>query len=416
MTSQFDNDPLDVAATVPDAQTPVTVVRFLYTAAVCAILGAIFAAISSADFISHLDRQVHSIHCSVLPGAGATIGESGCRTAMMSPYSSLFRTAIWGGLPISLLALAVYSYMSVRIFLFARRKQVTRTETGFLVVGSALPFLMSIIYGTISVVEVGAICSVCAAIYVVSLVMFVAVILAHRNTERRPNVFSQKSAYTTWFLQGCTYVIGIVLVYFMFAPQSEKVMEGCGKLVKTKARKGVLIPYDDNSQGTPAITVLDPLCPACRAFENRLEISGMQKRLNLRVLLFPLDSSCNWMVDQALHPGACAVSEAILCAPDDIEEIMTWAFSKQEELMDIARDDEKKLRALLKKEFPKTKSCLGSSKVRSRLNKSLRWAVSNAIPVLTPQLFIRDKRVCDEDTDLGLEFTLAQMLSAGGQR
>ena len=28
MTSQFDNDLLDVAATVPDAQTPVTVIRF----------------------------------------------------------------------------------------------------------------------------------------------------------------------------------------------------------------------------------------------------------------------------------------------------------------------------------------------------------------------------------------------------
>ena len=84
--------------------------------------------------------------------------------------------------------------------------------------------------------------------------------------------------------------------------------------------------------------------------------------------------------------------------------------------MDIAKEDEKKLRALLKKNFPNTKSCLGTSKVRSRLNKSLRWAVSNAIPVLTPQLFIRDKRVCDEDTDLGLEYTLAQMLSAGGQK
>lgn len=415
MDSQFDNEPLDAAATIPDARTPSVVLRFLYTAAAFSVLGAIFAGISSADFISHLDRQVHSIHCSVLPGAGATIGESGCRTAMMSPYSSLFRTSIWGGLPISLLALAVYSYMSIRIFLFARRKQVTRTETGFLVVGTALPFLMSIIYGTISVVEVGAICNVCAAIYVVSLVMFVSVILAHRNTERRPSVFSQKSSYTTWFLQGCAYVAGIVFVYFMFAPQSDKVNEGCGKLVKTKARKGVLIPYADNKTGADAITVLDPLCPACRAFEDRLKISGMQERLNLRVLLFPLDSSCNWMVDQALHPGACAVSEAILCAPDDIEKIMSWAFSKQEALMELAKEDEKSLRALLKKEFPQTKSCLGSSKVRSRLNKSLRWAVSNAIPVLTPQLFVRNKRVCDEDTDLGLEFTLAQMLSAGDQ-
>ena len=38
------------------------------------------------------------------------------------------------------------------------------------------------------------------------------------------------------------------------------------------------------------------------------------------------------------------------------------------------------------------------------------FAVANALPLLTPQLFIGDKRVCDEDTDLGLEFTVDRML------
>ena len=47
--------------------------------------------------------------------------------------------------------------------------------------------------------------------------------------------------------------------------------------------------------------------------------------------------------------------------------------------------------------------------------KSLRWAVANAIPVLTPQLFVGNSRMCDEDTDLGLEYTLHQMLSPQGK-
>ena len=42
---------------------------------------------------------------------GAEIGESGCRTVMISPYSSMFRESLWGGLPISLLALAVFAYL-----------------------------------------------------------------------------------------------------------------------------------------------------------------------------------------------------------------------------------------------------------------------------------------------------------------
>jgi hypothetical protein len=35
--------------------------------------------------------------------------------------------------------------------------------------------------------------------------------------------------------------------------------------------------------------------------------------------LFPLDKECNWMVSESLHPGSCAVSEAVLCAGPDGE-------------------------------------------------------------------------------------------------
>src|SRR5687768_8881146 len=77
---------------------------FLFVVLIGALAGAVFAGLSTSDFINHLDRQVHSIHCSFIPGAAAEIGESGCRTVMLSPYSSLFRESMWGGMPISLLA------------------------------------------------------------------------------------------------------------------------------------------------------------------------------------------------------------------------------------------------------------------------------------------------------------------------
>ena len=74
------------------------------------------------------------------------------------------------------------------------------------------------------------------------------------------------------------------------------------------------------------------------------------------------------------------------------------------------------VRQRIEKQFPKVKGCLGSAKIKNQVNKSLRWAVSNALPVLTPQLFIGDKRVCDEDTDLGLEYTVEQMLQGDDSR
>ena len=59
------------------------------------------------------------------------------------------------------------------------------------------------------------------------------------------------------------------------------------------------------------------------------------------------------------------------------------------------------MRAELEARFPKVKGCLGGPQVKNKLTKSLRWAVANAIPVLTPQLFVREKRMCDEDTRPG---------------
>ena len=100
----------------------------------------------------------------------------------------------------------------------------------------------------------------------------------------------------------------------------------------------------------------------------------------------------------------------MLCDKDGAEAILDYAVAHQEELRTLAKEDDAKIRARLETQFPKVKGCLGTPAIKNKLNKSLRWAVSNALPVLTPQLFIGDKRVCDEDTDLGLEYTVSHML------
>src|SRR5690349_9820927 len=81
---------------------------WLVVVLVGAALGMTFASVATYDFVQHLDRQVHSLHCSFIPGMGHETGSSGCQAAMMSSYSSVFRTKVWGGVPISLAALAVF--------------------------------------------------------------------------------------------------------------------------------------------------------------------------------------------------------------------------------------------------------------------------------------------------------------------
>src|SRR5262245_53285666 len=76
------------------------------------LAGLTFAGFSTYDLVAHLDRQEHSIHCSFIPGLGKEAGDtSGCQVAMMSPYSSVFRSSVWGGIPISLPAMSVFAFL-----------------------------------------------------------------------------------------------------------------------------------------------------------------------------------------------------------------------------------------------------------------------------------------------------------------
>jgi uncharacterized membrane protein len=382
---------------------------FLWAGAAMALAGALFAGVSTADFIEHLDRQVHSIHCSFIPGAGEALGESGCRTVMMSPYSSILRTSLWGGLPISLLALAVFAYLTYRGVDFALRGRVTKRETKFWALAWLLPALMSVIYGWIAATKIGATCKLCVGIYVCSaLGLFSALLAASRSAPRDPYE-PVGGPWTRWFAEGVLFVAVLAGVFVAQSPKSEKSLEGCGALAKRDEPAKIMLPL--GGHGTRAVALLDPLCPACRAFDQRLEASGLRNELELDAVLFPLDSSCNWMVKTSLHPGACAVSEAMLCAPEDARDVLAWAFAQQEALTELAKKNERDLRDRIAAQFPNVKGCLGSPRVKNKVNKSLRWAVANALPVLTPQLFIGDRRVCDEDTDLGLEYTVAGMLA-----
>ncbi len=389
-----------------------------------ALVGALFAGLSTSDFMQHLDRQVHAIHCSFIPGAAKDIAESGCRTVMMSPYSSFFREQLWGGVPISLWALAVFAFLAYRAGLMLWRGRTSAGETKVLLVATLLPVVMSVAFGALSVYELDALCKVCIGIYAASAICLAGAFLAHRAVSTWT---FDRALFGPALTEGIVLVAAVTVAYVALAPKPDPrtSMLGCGSLVRADDPAGVMIPLTSRPGGTPSIEVLDPLCPSCKAFDARLAASSLGERLELKAVLFPLDSTCNWMVTESIHPGACAVSEAVLCAAGvgsgqksaaEAGAVLQWAFAHQADLRALAARDEGALRAQLEREFPRVKGCLGGALVKSKLTKSLRWAVANAIPVLTPQLFVGASRMCDEDTDLGLEYTLTRMLSPEAER
>jgi uncharacterized membrane protein len=401
---------------------------WLVVVLVGALAGLIFASISTYDFVQHLDRQVHSIHCSFIPGSSASTGSSGCQVAMMSPYSSVFRTRVWGGIPISLAAMAVFAFIGFygADLLLSRRKRDPRA-TGFLALACALPAVASIIMATISLTKLGTTCKLCVGIYLASAMCLTGAIVLWRQAVRTQAVgisrdgssrleVSVDAPATTWGFLGAMFGIGVafvlvpVLLYLALSPDHAKFIGTCDVLQKPKDTYGVMVQLEKGGpNAAQAIEVLDPLCPACRAFETRLAKSGLADRLDRKAILFPLDT-CNWMITEATHPGACTISEAVLCAGPRAKEVIDWSFANQERIKDAAKADPTAAARIVKERFPELASCVGSAEAKANVNKSLRWAVANNIRVLTPQLFVDNVKLCDEDVDLGLEYALSRML------
>src|SRR5271156_2914404 len=121
-------------------------------ALVAALLGLTFGSLSSLDYIQHLDRQGHDVHCSYVPRRGAEASpNTSCRVAMYSPSAALFRDKFWGGFPISLFAVGAFGFFAAfALYVLLGGPAAPRRALLFLAVFAVTPLLASILMGTIS--------------------------------------------------------------------------------------------------------------------------------------------------------------------------------------------------------------------------------------------------------------------------
>ncbi len=431
------------------------------------VLGLFFAAFSTHDYALHLDRQLHGTHCSFIPGlVDAGSGDNACTTAMYSAYSAIFRATYWGGIPISLFALGAYAaYLGLAIYLLVgHRTASVRFARGY-AVATVFPLLASVAMFTISLTQLGgAFCKLCVGLYVASLLLFISGVLAWRAssaavrsgvsatipgapvgvdvdaTIREPEPWGavagrENRAYEPVSVDvrprqalafpplgsnlaplGVLVAIGLAAaapaaVYVASLPKVDALMASCGKLTVTSEKTGALIKVKTSSPTQAALSFEDPLCPTCRAFHQRLDAEGLLDQLDYTLVLFPLDNECNWMLDRPLHPGACTVSKALICADGGgkARAFLDWAYEEQEDLAAAGKQGKEALLARIRARFPGLDACIDDKKTKQRLDAGLRFAVENKIRVSTPQLFLGDQRVCDEDTDLGLRYAFSKL-------
>jgi hypothetical protein len=374
-----------------------------------ALWGLVFAGISTLDYASHLDRGLHDLHCSFIPGAEASVSGEGCRVALNSPYSALFKQNIWGGVPISLFALGCFCFLLGYALSIALSSRPTTRQGGLLYAALAIsPLIVSAVMFSISMFELGTICKTCAGIYIASLALGVSaigVLAASWSTRAAWSVgsFGVGALVASGML---LWVLAPSVVYAALAPDHTPFVTQCGTLKVNQESHGALLSLAGKNPQKKALFFEDPLCPTCKSLHERLRGAQVLDRLDVELALFPLDSECNWMLDQPLHPGACKVSKAILCAKNP-SAMLEWAYERQPELAEAAKTGGKVLDQFISGRWgAEVVRCMSDRATQQRLNRHLHFAVANGLAVSTPQVFIEGQRLCDEDIDMGLMFAL----------
>ncbi|OQB18897.1 MAG: Vitamin K epoxide reductase family protein [Deltaproteobacteria bacterium ADurb.Bin207] len=408
-------------------------------ALVASALGLIFAGFSTYDYIQHLDRQLHAVHCSFTPGlAEATDTENACRTAMYSVYGALFRGTWWGGVPVSLFALGVYVFFAAfAVAMLVGGANVSKRAYQFLGFSSLGPLLVSVIMAFIAAVRLGVFCKTCVGLYVASALLAAAGIWGMVQLRKlsfldafstspptspaggppppspspphepvRPMPPGNPGAIVLWL---ASLGLGVpAIIYVNALPDFRPLLASCGTIPQPKSK--ALVSLATTSPKRDMIIVADPLCPTCKGLHERLKGEGAMENINASLVLMPLDSTCNWMLDRSLHPGSCILSKAVICADPRSRDALEWMYRNQEELASLGKAGDSLLRARLRTHFGEAiDTCIDAKQTAVRLNNILQYAVTNELPVSTPQLYLGDLRICDEDSDLGLRFTLAQL-------
>jgi uncharacterized membrane protein len=401
-------------------------------AAFGSVLGLTFASLSSVDYIKHLDRQIHDVHCSYVPGLGAEqSADNACRVAMYSPFAALFRDHYWGGVPISLFAVGAFAFFAAfAVYLLLSNPNAPRSAVLFLATFGLTPLLVSLVMAAISAFRLGHFCKTCVGIYISSALLAIGGVLGaiHEHEPARGTAPAQGPPRAVpaqgpprndvpwffpvgWAVALALFTVTPALLYVSAVPSYASHISGCGKLEKPTEPNNALLHIAQPRAVQPVTLFVDPLCPTCKALHQRLAFEGMLEQLDITLVLFPLDSDCNWMLDRPVHPGACVVSKAILCKESQALEVLEWSYQNQEIILAAAKAGAGlvNVRAMIHDRFPGIDACIDSKDTSLRLNRMLRYIVNNHLQVSTPQMYIGETRVCDEDTDMGLSYTIRRL-------
>jgi protein-disulfide isomerase/uncharacterized membrane protein len=389
----------------------------------CVVVGA------SLSFVLLLAHDgVRTGAADALCGAAA---ESGCDRVNQSAYSEV------AGVPLAGLGLAAYLALATLLGLGLLGGDEARAAAGrlaFYALAAGLLFDVALL--GVQAFAIKAYCSLCIGTYVANALALAALLPARRGAPLLPLLGAPRLVAGAGLLTGVAVLSVVVAAHLAFRAQAgspalltggaparapgdgsaqaevkrlQAILDDPRKYEEYSSQKAMKefeqaapkaldltkAPYKGADDAPIKVTEFaDFLCPACanmaRAFAGYLPQTG--NRVALYFKHYPLDTSCNTSISQMVHPGACLLARAAICAQ---EQGRFWQYHdrvfagighepKREDVVKAAEAAGIDARAL--------DACLGKPATQERLAADIREAAASGVQA-TPTFFINGRRV-----------------------
>ena len=260
-----------------------------------------------------------------------------CDTAVASRYSHIYLPFI----TIPTAELGILYYLLVLIGLTYSLVSADPKPTLSFLFGSAFfAVLYSALQAYRATVDLGIVCLFCFSTYVTNLVLLIGLPRALEIPYAQAPAFllkyygsalglSRKNPMPTRLVTHLGFTIGLLLLGLLFFkglnPQVHQAQVEVPKELYLKAYVG-LPKKEINTAGRPfwgnkeAKIVIaefsDFQCPFCRraAFTLKPHLKEFRDKVRLVFMNYPLDSSCNPVIQVAMHPVSCMAAKAGFCA------------------------------------------------------------------------------------------------------
>lgn len=247
-----------------------------------------------------------------------------CDGVAKTPYALVFGIplAVWGVLLYLLLLFLTYvdkinEKFDIKLF------KVFKNPENYIATIGLFSFCCSIILACISIFKINMICYLCFVTYFIDL--GIALVAKKdkfflgdiKNTVL--DFLAGAKQYLALFLAVC--VIGAGFLAYM---QTSLVLSPNLRLQKSFAEfqklKTNIYAIKGNTLGNPegnivAYVYSDFLCPFCKVTNTMIhKLAKEEKKLIVYHMNFPLDSECNPLLKDSVHPGSCLIAKYALAA------------------------------------------------------------------------------------------------------